>query len=363
MGSSTNDLLLRDSNIEDDSRSIYSAQSLISGVGTVRRSEVEETGSAISGTMQSDISPPSSIRSLCSTNVSKEPEKKIEKKSNVLLLLVILFLPTILGFVFLKLQTTPDLKPNLNIDLANISRDLRESIIGQDDALRDILNYMEMYKKQQRIEPLVFLLHGPTGTGKSYTSQVISKSFQQTNVHLYVTSYHFGSKAKLLDLSTFREIPDLVKDRSTNLFIFDGLEIADNRVIEALFSTLHLMKKQSTKINYTVFLLIDTSKPENSQQFDRNTKYPEIEKNIMLKTHWFKEFMSSGMIDSFVPFQLLEKKHAIQCVILEAKKRGLKLSREKLDQIISSVTFQEIDGIEYSKAGCTSISNKLYLLE
>lgn len=347
----------------NDNKSIFSRQSTYSDTtNLINQVEREDTETAISSKLNSDCSQETNIRSL-RIIASKKSEETTKKKSSIFLFMLFVIIPTIFGYFLIKLQTISLLKSNMDISLFNISRDLRENVVGQDDSIRSILNQMEMYKIKKKKEPLVLLFHGPSGTGKTHTSQLISRSFPSNNVHLYVTSYHFGSKAKLLDLSAIRDIPDLIKEWSKNLIIFDGLESADPQVLEALFSTLHVMKRQSTRINYTVFILIDTSKTENFDKFERSKKFQRVISAVLNEKTWFEEFISSSLIDEFVPFQALEKKHTIQCLILEAKTRGLKLSPEKLDAVLDIVPFEEINGIEYSKSGCTAISNKIDILE
>lgn len=64
---------------------------------------------------------------------------------------------------------------------------LTSRIVGQDDALWEIVPYLEMY--QANLNPIgrpagVFLLLGPTGTGKTRTAEVVAEALHGNDRHL-----------------------------------------------------------------------------------------------------------------------------------------------------------------------------------
>ena len=69
----------------------------------------------------------------------------------------------------------------------DIARHLLNRIIGQDEALWEIIPYLEMY--QANLSPMgrpagVFLLLGPTGTGKTRTAEVVAEAIHGSDRHL-----------------------------------------------------------------------------------------------------------------------------------------------------------------------------------
>ena len=72
-------------------------------------------------------------------------------------------------------------------DPIDIGAYLQTRIIGQDDALWEIIPYLEMY--QANLNPMgrpagVFLLLGPTGTGKTRTAEVVAEALHGNDRHL-----------------------------------------------------------------------------------------------------------------------------------------------------------------------------------
>ena len=72
-------------------------------------------------------------------------------------------------------------------DPIDIGAFLQTRIIGQDEALWEIIPYLEMY--QANLNPMgrpagVFLLLGPTGTGKTRTAEVVAEALHGNDRHL-----------------------------------------------------------------------------------------------------------------------------------------------------------------------------------
>ncbi len=72
-------------------------------------------------------------------------------------------------------------------DPVDIGAYLQTRIIGQDEALWEIIPYLEMY--QANLNPMgrpagVFLLLGPTGTGKTRTAEVVAEALHGSDRHL-----------------------------------------------------------------------------------------------------------------------------------------------------------------------------------
>ena len=72
-------------------------------------------------------------------------------------------------------------------DPVDIAAFLQARIIGQDEALWEIIPFLEMY--QANLNPIgrpagVFLLLGPTGTGKTRTAEVVAEALHGSDRHL-----------------------------------------------------------------------------------------------------------------------------------------------------------------------------------
>lgn len=75
--------------------------------------------------------------------------------------------------------------------------DLKNKLFGQHIASRIVLNAVTGFMNDgDPKKPLVLSLHGPTGTGKNFISQIIAeniykKGMKSKFVHVFISTYHF----------------------------------------------------------------------------------------------------------------------------------------------------------------------------
>ena len=75
--------------------------------------------------------------------------------------------------------------------------------------------------------------------------------------------------------------------------------------------------------------------------------------------------IDSSLIDVYVPFLPLERKHVRRCVEKEARDRNIsmRMSAEDTENIVNSLSYWPQDTKLYSTTGCKRISNKLDLFQ
>merc|ERR1712098_93276 len=73
--------------------------------------------------------------------------------------------------------------------------------------------------------------------------------------------------------------------------------------------------------------------------------------------------IDSSLIDVYVPFLPLERKHVKLCVEKEARERNLSMTSDQVSKVVDSLTYWPQETSLYSTTGCKRISNKLDLFQ
>merc|ERR1712223_1089133 len=73
--------------------------------------------------------------------------------------------------------------------------------------------------------------------------------------------------------------------------------------------------------------------------------------------------IDSSLIDVFLPFLPLERKHVRLCVEREAGRRNITLTAEQVGEVADSLVYWPKETQLFSTTGCKRVANKLDLLE
>ena len=73
--------------------------------------------------------------------------------------------------------------------------------------------------------------------------------------------------------------------------------------------------------------------------------------------------IGSSLIDVYVPFLPLERRHIKLCVEKEARDRGLSLTEAELTEMAASLTYWPADPALFSTTGCKRVANRLDLYQ
>ena len=73
--------------------------------------------------------------------------------------------------------------------------------------------------------------------------------------------------------------------------------------------------------------------------------------------------IGSSLIDVYVPFLPLERRHVKLCVEKEARERNLSLTDTVLTNILDSLTYWPADPGLFSTSGCKRVANRLDLYQ
>uniref|UniRef100_A0A8C7WTX8 Torsin family 1 n=1 Tax=Oryzias sinensis TaxID=183150 RepID=A0A8C7WTX8_9TELE len=126
--------------------------------------------------------------------------------------------------------------------MASLKMDLENKLFGQHLASRIILKAVsEFMSNDNPKKPLVLSLHGPSGTGKNFVSQLIAENIYKEGmsskfVHVFTSTLHFQNP-RLLFLYKYQLqqwIKDSVSNCERSMFIFDEMDKMDPGLIDSI---------------------------------------------------------------------------------------------------------------------------------
>ena len=227
--------------------------------------------------------------------------------------------------------------------LKNLNNRIKDIVIGQDEAVETVCKAI----KRQRVgisnpdKPVVFLMAGSTGVGKSYLAKIIAKEI-------------FGSEKKLvrLDMAEYADktsitkligtgsgyvgydnggiLTEAIKKNKHCVLLLDEIEKADEEVHNAFLSTFdegRLTDNKGVTIDFKNVIVVMTSNVGAREVDERGngigfvTNTEELKKEIIekeLKRKFKPEFINR--IDKIVYFNKLTEENIKNIITLEIDK-------------------------------------------
>ena len=270
--------------------------------------------------------------------------------------------------------------------LGAIRQALDENLFGQhlvnDIFSKVILNHISSEKPKKA---LALSFHGSTGIGKSYVVNFVTellyfKGFKSKYVHKRHSLKHYGDSSKKEEYKN--ELKNLIetatKECTTSLFIFEEFDKMPVGLADVLAPYLDFYQEiDGVDFCKNIFIFVsntggDVINEEAYSHFKRGKRREEITKFKMerlLKSVASKGggFNSSGLIllsliDFFIPFLPLERKHVKECVKVALQKYSQPVFDKKLVNKITNELeyFPEGDEI-FSFNGCKVALSKISL--
>ncbi|HNW09517.1 MAG TPA: ATP-dependent Clp protease ATP-binding subunit [bacterium] len=244
--------------------------------------------------------------------------------------------------------------------ILKIDQGLKNKIIGQDQALTEIANFIKRAKAGLMAEtkPLAsFMFVGPSGVGKTYTARILAEmvfgkndSLIKIDMSEYSEKFNLskliGAPAGYVGYKESGQLTEKIKHRPYSLVLFDEIEKANPEAFDLLLQILddgYLTDAVGTKINFRNTIIIMTSNigsqyfqmgqsigfghTESNQQNWEEKIITEVKKNFKA------EFINR--LDKLIYFQPLGIKQLEKIVKLELRELEQKLSRQQLTLSIS----------------------------
>ncbi|XP_024155537.1 torsin-1A [Oryzias melastigma] len=270
-----------------------------------------------------------------------------------------------------------------------LKTDLENKLFGQHLASRIILKAVSGFMSNDNPKkPLVLSLHGSTGTGKNFVSQLIAENIYTEGmnskfVHVFIATLHFPHSSLI---STYKSqlqqwIKSSVSNCERSMFIFDEMEKMHPGLIDSIKPFLDYYDKvDGVSYRKSIFIFLSNAGGsiivETALDFWRAGRAREeidlrdIEKALSVSIFnnvnsgfFHTSLIKNNLVDFFVPFLPLEYSHVVQCITAKMKTRANKrkglLDMDVIDQITTDVLdFPKTEQV-FSSKGCKTIDSKL----
>lgn len=265
---------------------------------------------------------------------------------------------------------------NMSIDdkekLKGLNDRIKSIVIGQDEAVDNVCKAI----KRQRVgisnpnKPIVFLMAGSTGVGKSYLAKTIAKEIfgsEKKLVRLDMAEYAdktsvnkiIGSSAGYVGYTEGGVLTEAIKKQKHCVLLLDEIEKADDEVHNtflSLFDEGRLTDNKGITVDFKNVIIIMTSnigakeldERGNGIGFIKNTE--ELKKEIIekeIKKKFKPEFINR--IDKIVYFNKLTEENIKQIIKLELNKLkqriediGYHLTDELLENVFLPIIYNNV---------------------
>ncbi|KAJ6634219.1 Torsin-like protein [Pseudolycoriella hygida] len=269
-------------------------------------------------------------------------------------------------------------------NITALSQDLEENVFGQHIVQRQLVAALKSHYTHldSSTKPLVLSFHGTPGTGKNYLADHIAKHVYKYGVSSYFvkkfmgrTDFPLESDVRHYQITLRTTIINAVNVCPRTLFIFDEVDKIPVGVFEALTSLLdHHHSVEGATLRFATFIFLS-----NAGGTEISAKLLELTENGALReeTQLFNfekilegaaynvngglrktSMIEGSLIDHYVPFLPLEKRHIEKCIIAEFKRLGVDRPAFTDIEEISNNYVTYYKNI-FSTSGCKRLSKKV----
>ncbi|XP_056289032.1 torsin family 1 isoform X2 [Pseudoliparis swirei] len=273
----------------------------------------------------------------------------------------------------------------IHFNATGLQADLEAKLFGQHIASRIILKSVTGFMGNDNPKkPLVLSLHGWTGTGKNFVSQMIAdniykEGMKSSFVHMFTAELHFPH---LSQIETYKaQLQQWIKGNVTNcaqsMFVFDEMDNMHPGLIDSIKPYLEYYESlDGVSYRKAIFIFLSNAGGESITQTaldfwkagrDREElELRDLETAISLTVFnnknsglWHTSLIDKNLVDFFVPFLPLEYRHVAQCAMAEMKAKNLLADPAVADQVASEINYFPKTERIFSVKGCKTIASKL----
>ncbi|KAM9307291.1 torsin-1A-like [Pholidichthys leucotaenia] len=267
-----------------------------------------------------------------------------------------------------------------------LKHDLDTKLFGQHIASRIILKAVTGFMSNENPKkPLVLSLHGWTGTGKNFVSQLIAENIYREGmdssfVHIFTSTLHFPHPSQN---ATYKaQLQQWIKGNVTNcersMFIFDEMDKMHPGLIDSIKPYLDYYDKlDGVSYRKSIFIFLSNTGGEiivetalnfwKSGRDREEIELKDLETSLSLSVFNNKEsgffrtsLIDKSLVDFFVPFLPLEYRHVVQCVAAEMKAKNLAPDEATTDSVARDLVYFPKSERVFSVKGCKTIQSKLH---
>lgn len=271
---------------------------------------------------------------------------------------------------------------SIPMNVAKLRNSLYDNLFGQHIVQKIVIKALESHKYYSHTskKPLVMSFHGTPGTGKNFVADMIAKflydkGLESKFVHKYSGKLHFSQEYKVHEYSEVIKhiIIDGVKNCERSLFIFDEVDSIPKGVFDTITALLdHHELIDGVDFRKAIFIFLSNHGGveisdrlfdlyRNKHKDREDTTLQDYE-DILQLAAFNKEGglqharpIEHGLIDHFVPFLPLERRHVRQCIETEYKRLRVNPTEQQINALFQFVTFERQ---VFAKNGCKKITKK-----
>jgi len=273
-------------------------------------------------------------------------------------------------------------------NFSHLDQELESHLVGQHLARRLVSRAVRGHQTNPApSKPLVMSFHGWTGSGKNFVSQFISESMfvrglNSKYVHLFIATLHFPDKrmTEQYKLQLRNWISGNVTQCRHNIFIFDEVDKMPPGVLDIVKPFLdHYEHIDGIDYRRNIFLFLSNTGGKEITQVafdswksgkDRNAiDLSDLEPLISMGAFneqgglQYSRMIEKNLVDVFVPFLPLERKHVKICVRNELERRNvLNWTEDKVDFVADQLTYWPPEIKLFSTSGCKRVAQKVDLM-
>ena len=265
---------------------------------------------------------------------------------------------------------------------------MNDEVFGQHIATDIISKQLKVHlTNEQPYKPLVLSFHGWTGNGKNHVTYIIAKSLFRNGIrsrfyHHFMATVHFPHQDQAAEYQDQLRswVRGNVSECARSLFVFDEVDKMPKGVLDAIHAYLDYIERVDN-VDYRKSIFIFLS---NTGGKEINKKVHEVwssgkQKRSSLTIRDFERLVEVGafneeggglhqsrlieesLIDIYVPFLPMEKRHVKLCAEIEFKKQNFKLVDKEgaLQNIIDGLNYYPEDEELYSVTGCKRVAQRV----
>lgn len=260
--------------------------------------------------------------------------------------------------------------------IKKIERDLRETIIGQEKAINNLINITKRIKlgyKDNKVYSLMFV--GPSGVGKSLLAKIYAKELVGINnlIRLDMSEYSdsmsinkiIGSAPGYVGYDDNKNILEEIRNKPNSVILLDEIDKAHPKIINLLYQILDEGEIKDAKGNTIKFnnnLIIMTT----NVGYENNSVGFNIEHENQILSSLKSEFKVAfiNRIDGIINFNKLTEENIKKIIKNELVKLKNKYSKYKINisnnvikEVISLSNYEEFGARKINKIIVSNIEN------
>lgn len=261
------------------------------------------------------------------------------------------------------------------LKLLKLEEKLKESIIGQDEAVKAITDVIKrsragLTNPNRPIGSFLFL--GPTGTGKTETAKILAQTVygsQKNMIRFDMSEFMeshtadklIGSPPGYVGYEEGGQLTNPVRRKPYSLILLDELEKAHPRVFDIFLQVLEdgrLTDSQGHTVNFKNTIIIITSNINIRELVAKDQKLDRAEINKQLSMVLRPEFVNR--IDEIIVFKNLDLKAIEKIALLQLKNIQKRLKSQGYEINIESDSLKElIKTLDYKNFGARPLRRLL----